>query len=96
VACELYLAEGQGHGFVNMAPWNVVSSKCAADFFMRTGLLDKTALPETPVGELKKYNGEPVETILIKTNRNPTRAALEGRGGKRRREVPATTKKEGL
>jgi hypothetical protein len=29
---------------------------------------------------LRKYNGEPIETILIKTNVNPTRQKLEGRG----------------
>ena len=83
-ACELYLAEGQGHGFVNMAPWNYVSSKCAAEFFQRAGVMNQGPLPNVPPGMLKKYNGEPVETILIKTNGNPSRAMLDGRGRKRK------------
>jgi len=79
VAGELYLAEGEGHGFVNMPPWNYVSAKVAADFFMRTGVIAKAPLPETPSGELRKYNGEPVEKIMIKTGGNPTREKLTRR-----------------
>ncbi|MCX7012097.1 MAG: alpha/beta hydrolase [Candidatus Sumerlaeota bacterium] len=87
VMCELYLAAGQGHGFVNIAPWNYVSSRYAADFFIRAGVLDKGPLPETPPGELRKYNGEPVESILIKTNANPSREMLNARGAESKPET---------
>jgi acetyl esterase/lipase len=93
VAAELYLADGQGHGFVNIAPWNYVSSKCAADFFMRSGILEKAVLPETPPGELKKYQGEPIEKVYVKTPGNPTRIRLKSRGGKTTTEEPVAEKK---
>jgi acetyl esterase/lipase len=92
VVCELYLAEGQGHGFVNIEPWNYVSSKYAADFFMRAGILDKAPLPEAPPGELKKYNGEPIEKVYVKTQGNPTRMLLKSRGGKTTTEEPMPPK----
>jgi acetyl esterase/lipase len=84
VPCELYLAEGQGHGFVNIEPWNVVSSKYAAAFFVAAGVLEKMDLPIAPVDKLRRYNSEPVDTILIRTTENPTRKLLEERkrGGK--------------
>ena len=89
---ELYLAEGEGHGFVNIAPWNFISSRYAADFFMRAGVMYKAPLPMVPPGELRKYDGEPIETILIKTNVNPTRQKLEGRGRKSKTEEPSPPK----
>ncbi len=79
--CEMYLAEGQGHGYVNAEPWNVVSAKYAADFFMRAGVLDKGSLPETPPDELRLYNGEPIEAIFSRTGGNLSRKALAIRGG---------------
>ena len=89
VVAELYLAEGEGHGFVNIAPWNLISSRYAADFFMRAGVLYEMALPMAPPGELRKYDGEPIETILIKTNVNPTRQRLEDRGRQSNTEEPS-------
>jgi acetyl esterase len=86
---ELYLAEGQGHGFVNMAPWHYVSSKTAVDFFMRNGVIDKKPLPDVPPGELKKYNGEPVEKVYVKTAGNPSREQLN-----KSREAPKPPAKE--
>jgi len=94
VPCELYLAAGQGHGFVNMAPWNYVSAKRAADFFMRAGVLDKAPLPAAPPGELKKYNGEPVEKVYVKTNGNPSKPMRDSRAGKKPPEKSAPTPEE--
>ena len=84
VRCELYLAEGQGHGFVNMDPWNVVTSKYAAEFLMTAGLFEKTKLPEAPSDSLRRYDGEPLDKIMIQTTENPSRKLLEERkrGGK--------------
>jgi acetyl esterase/lipase len=79
VPCELYLAEGQGHGFVNMDPWHVVSSKYAADFFMTAGLFEKVQLPDAPADKVRRYDGEPLDTILIQTTENPSRKQLEER-----------------
>jgi len=47
---------------------------------------------EVPPGELRKYNGEPIETILIKTNVNPTRQKLKGGGRKPKTEEPLPPK----
>src|SRR6185369_13174826 len=79
VRCELYLAEGQGHGFVNMDPWNVVTSKYAAEFFMASGPFEKTKLPEAPADKLRRYDGEPLDKIMIQTTENPSRKLLEER-----------------
>jgi hypothetical protein len=78
------LAEGQGHGFVNMDPWNVVTSKYAAEFFMTAGLFEKTKLPDTPADKLRRYDGEPLDKIMIQSSENPSRKLLEERkrGGK--------------
>jgi len=92
VTVELYLAEGRGHGVrrvVNSGPRDFISSKYAADFFMRAGVMDKGPLPDAPPGEWQKYNGEPIETILIRTNVNPTRMMLRGRAGKTKPKEPA-------
>ncbi len=89
LAAELYLAEGEGHGFVNKAPWHEVSSKYAADFFMRAGVLEKKPLAAAPPNELKKYNGEPVEKIFVKTNGNPSKPARKGGANKKVEPLPA-------
>ncbi len=89
VAAELYLATGEGHGFVNKAPWHEVSSKYAADFFMRAGVLEKKPLPDGPPDVLRKYNGEPVEKIFVKTNGNPSKPARKGGAGKKAEPAPA-------
>ena len=88
--CELYLASGEGHGFVNAAPWNIVSARYAEDFFMRAGLLEKKPLGEGPPNELKRYNGEPVERILIRTDGNPSRQRRQRPASKTSPEGPAT------
>jgi hypothetical protein len=41
---------------------------------------------------LRKYNGEPIETILIKTTVNPTRQRLKGGGRKPKTEEPLPPK----
>jgi len=92
VTVELYLAEGRGHGVrrvVNSGPRDFISSKYAADFFMRAGVMDKGPLPDAPPGEWQKYNGEPIETILSRTNVNPTRMMLRGRAGQTKPKEPA-------
>ena len=73
---------------MNIAPWNFVSSRYAAEFFMRAGVMDKALLPEVPPAELRRYNGEPIETILIKTNVNPTRQRLKGDARKPKTKEP--------
>jgi hypothetical protein len=90
VTCELCLAEGRGHGFVNASPWNFVSSKCAADFFMRAGVLPRAALPDTPPGMLKKYNDEPLEAVYLGTDDNPARQRFDQGGGHKQSEPAAS------
>jgi hypothetical protein len=90
LSAQSQVRDRQGHGFVNAAPWNLVSAKYAADFFIRAGLLPKAALPDTPPGELKKYNGEPLEKVYVKTNENPAQQRFEQGGGRKQSEPSAS------
>lgn len=97
VPSELYLAEGQGHGFVNMDPWNVVTSKYAAEFFTTAGLMEKTKLPEAPGDKLRRYDGEPLDKIMIQTTEKPepktARRAEARREGKVNAKRPTKLRK---
>src|SRR6185436_11301718 len=59
---ELYLAEGHGHGVARTEPRDFAWLNYATDFFTRTGAIDKQPAPEVLSGELKRYNGEKIES----------------------------------
>lgn len=75
VTFELYVAEGGGHGAARTGPRDLSWLSCAADFFMRAGLIDKGPLHDVPPGKFRKYNGEPVDRtrIMLKRSAGKTR-----------------------
>ena len=63
---ELYLAEGRGHGVARTGSRDFAWLNYATDFFMRAGVIEKQPAPVALPGDLRKYNGEPVEKIFVK------------------------------
>jgi len=61
VNCELYVAEGRGHGIPRTEPRDFAWLNYAADFFARAGVIDQQPVAEVLSGNLRKYNGEPVK-----------------------------------
>ncbi len=84
---ELYLAEGRGHGVARTAPRDFAWLQYSSDFFMRAGVMEKGPVPEVLSGDLRKYNGEPVEKIIDK----PDGKSKRKRGGGRKAD-PAPVK----
>lgn len=64
---ELYLAEGRGHGVARTEPRDFAWLDYSTDFFTRIGIIDKQSAPEVLAGDLKKYNGEKLETVADQT-----------------------------
>jgi acetyl esterase/lipase len=64
VPFELYLAEGHGHGVARTEPRDFAWLDYATDYFARAGLIDPPAKPVALSGELKKYQGEKLESIV--------------------------------
>ncbi|MCX7012051.1 MAG: alpha/beta hydrolase [Candidatus Sumerlaeota bacterium] len=89
VMVELYVEEGAGHGVLPTGPMDVSWLQYAADFFIRAGVIDKGTQNETPSGTLKKYNGEPVETIQTTPNADSTRMKVKRHAGKTKPTRPA-------
>lgn len=73
VNIEMYVIEGGGHGVVNTESRDSGWRECAADFFMRAGMIDKKGVPAILPKELRKYNGEPVEKIMSKPEGTPSK-----------------------
>ncbi|MDZ4403271.1 alpha/beta hydrolase fold domain-containing protein [Prosthecobacter sp.] len=73
VTFEMYLAEGRGHGIARTKPRDFAWLNYATDFFTRIGIIDKQPAPEVLSGDLKKYNGEPVESITISSDTSASR-----------------------
>lgn len=69
---ELYLAEGHGHGVARTEPRDFAWLDYATDFFARAGFIDKRPAPAALPGDLKKYNGEPVEKLAAAPDGNAT------------------------
>jgi acetyl esterase/lipase len=69
---ELYLAEGHGHGVARTAPRDFSWLRYSSDFFMRAGVIARGPSPEVLSGDLRKYNGEPVEKVFAKPDGNPS------------------------
>lgn len=63
---EMYLAEGRGHGVARTEPRDFAWLNYASDFFGRAGVTDKQPAAEVLPGDLKKYNGGPVEKLAVK------------------------------
>ena len=79
---ELYLAEGHGHGVAPTGPRDFAWLQYASDFFMRAGVIDKQPAPEVLAGDLRKYNGEPVEKIIAKPDGSGTRPGRKRGAGR--------------
>ena len=86
VPFELYLADGRGHGVARTEPRDFAWLNYATDFFSRIGIIDKQPAPEALSGELKKYNGEKVETVAT-----PPAATTTARSRRQRGTAPQTT-----
>jgi hypothetical protein len=82
VTFELYLAEGRGHGVATAAPRDFGWLFYAADFLSRVGIIDKLPAPEVLPANLRKYQGEPVESIAVKPDDNPSKT-------RRKRNTPS-------
>ena len=70
---ELYLAEGRGHGVARTAPRSYSWLHYASDFFMRAGVIARGPSPDVLSGDLRKYNGEPVEKVFAKPDNNTSK-----------------------
>jgi len=70
---ELYLAEGRGHGVARTAPRDFGWLLYASDFFMRAGVIVRGSAPEVLPGNLRKYNGGPVEKVFAKPDGSPSK-----------------------
>ena len=81
---ELYLAEGHGHGVARTEPRDFAWLDYATDFFKRIGIIDHPAAPAVVSGELKKYQGEKLDSIATA----PPDPASKAR--RQRRAAPAT------
>ena len=70
---ELYLAAGRGHGVARTAPRSFSWLQYASDFFMRAGVVVRGPSPEVLSGDLRKYNGEPVEKVFANPDGNTSK-----------------------
>jgi acetyl esterase/lipase len=69
VNLEMYLAEGGGHGVISSTSRDFSWKHYSSDFFMRAGVIDKGPAPAVLPGDLRKYNGEPLEKTRSKARR---------------------------
>ena len=87
---ELYLAEGHGHGVARTEPRDFAWLQYASEFFGRAGVIDRQPAVPAQFGDLRKYNGEPVEKISVKPDTK--RSKLERNRGAAKPAEPAPVK----
>ena len=87
---ELYLAEGHGHGVRPTEPRDFAWLQYASEFLGRAGLIDKQPAIPALFGNLRKYDGEPVEKISVKPDAK--RSRLERNRGAAKPAEPAPVK----
>ena len=86
---ELYLAEGHGHGVARTEPRDFAWLNYATDFFTRIGAIARQPAPEVLSDELKKYNGEPIETVVTPPDGNTSRPRSQHGAAPEAKPAPA-------